>query len=223
MEPSADIFKNRVVNPEKLLNYGFVKRQGVFVFETPMQTGNFRMTVYVYERGEVETEIVDPAFGEPYTLHLDGEAAGGFVGAVRAEYRQILKNIALNCFESEVFQSACAKLLIDFVRTTFGDELEFLWEKFPDAAVWRRKDTGKWYGALLKVSKRKLGLDSDETAEIIDLKALPEKISLLVDGKKFFPAYHMNKKHWYTVILDGSVSADDICAGIRDSYERSAK
>ena len=40
--------------------------------------------------------------------------------------------------------------------TYYCDELEFLWQKFPDNAVWRRKDNKKWYGALLTVSKEKL-------------------------------------------------------------------
>lgn len=43
--------------------------------------------------------------------------------------------------------------LIDYVRQTYGDELEFLWKKFDDNAVWRRKDTKKWYAALLTTQK----------------------------------------------------------------------
>jgi predicted DNA-binding protein (MmcQ/YjbR family) len=32
------------------------------------------------------------------------------------------------------------------------------------------------------------------------------------------PGYHMNKQHWNTIILDGSVSEDEIASMIDDSY-----
>ena len=33
------------------------------------------------------------------------------------------------------------------------------------------------------------------------------------------PGYHMNKQHWNTVILDGSVSEDVLASMIEDSYK----
>ena len=37
------------------------------------------------------------------------------------------------------------------------------------------------------------------------------------------PAYHMNKEHWNSIILDGSVPEDDIKAMISDSYGLTVK
>lgn len=110
------------------------------------------------------------------------------------------------------------KKVIKYVRQTYGDELEFLWPKFPNNAIWRRKDSGKWYAALLSVSKKKLGIESDDIVEIIDLRMEPEMLSFLVDNKKYYPGYHMNKKHWCTIILDGSVSLEEIYARIDESF-----
>ena len=94
----------------------------------------------------------------------------------------------------------------------------FVWKKFPKNAIWRRKDTQKWYGILLTVSKQKLGLLEDEPAEIFDFRMLPEELEALVDYKMYFPGYHMNKKHWCTIILDGSVPFKEICRRIDASY-----
>lgn len=69
---------------------------------------------------------------------------------------------------SSIWKSDHTNKVTDYVRQKYGDELEFLWPKTPDNAIWRRKDSGKWYAALLVVSKRKLGGDSDEVVEIID-------------------------------------------------------
>lgn len=33
------------------------------------------------------------------------------------------------------------------------------------------------------------------------------------------PAYHLNKTHWNSVILDGSIPADDICRMVKESYD----
>lgn len=212
------IYKNRKVNTEKLTAYGFKKKGTAFAFSQTLLQSGFAMNIMVTREGEVSAEVIDPALNEPYTLHLDETAAGGFVGGVRVDYENVLKDIAEKCFEPNVFKSEQAKELIVLVREKYGDELEFLWEKFPENAVWRRKDTGKWYGALLTVSKRKLGLKSDEKAEIIDLRADPEALEKLIDNKKYFAGYHMNKKHWYTIILDGYVPTEEILDGIEGSY-----
>ncbi|MBR1680176.1 MmcQ/YjbR family DNA-binding protein, partial [bacterium] len=52
----------------------------------------------------------------------------------------------------------------------------------------------------------------------IDLRASTEEIENLVDNKKYFSGYHMNKKHWLTIILDGSVPIEDIYNRIDSSY-----
>ena len=173
--------------------------------------------------GEVKTEVIDLATGEPYSLHLVSEACGAFVGAIRAEYERVLTEISEKCFENDVFKSNFAHKIIEYVREKYGDELEYLWEKFPSNAIWRRKDNAKWYGIILLISKRKLGLDSDEQVEAIDLRIKPEILPTIVDGKRYFPGYHMNKKSWFTMCMDGSVSFEEICDWIDKSYKLAKK
>lgn len=119
---------------------------------------------------------------------------------------------------NSIWKNDFTKKVISYVRQTYGDELEFLWPKFPNNAIWRRKDSGKWYAALLVVSKKKLGVDSDDIVEIIDLRMDPEMLTFLLDNKKYYPGYHMNKRHWCTIILDGSVSLEEIYARIDESF-----
>ena len=71
---------------------------------------------------------------------------------------------------------------------------------------------------MLTISRRRLGFDSDKTAEIINLKGRTEDIERLVDNKRYFPGWHMNKKHWFTVVLDGTVILSEICKRIDESY-----
>lgn len=118
----------------------------------------------------------------------------------------------------DVFQSADARQVIEYVREKYQDELQFLWQRFPKNAIFRRKDNAKWYAALLVLEKRKLGLDDDGVVDIIDLRGDPEDIGALVDHQKYFPGFHMNKKHWFTMCLDGSVAMAEVRARIDESY-----
>ena len=189
-----------------------------YIDKKTLPGSGFEMTVTITNDGEVKVAVVDPSFNEPYTLHLADGATGSFVGGVRTESEKLLSEISEKCFEPDVFQSAQAKALMEYVRMRYADELEFLWAKFPDNAVWRRKDTAKWYGALLTVSKRKLGVKSDELVEIIDLRLAPENMEALVDHQTYFPGWHMNKKNWYTVILDGSAPLKELQRRVDESY-----
>ena len=55
--------------------------------------------------------------------------------------------------------------------------------------------------------------------EVIDLKAEPERIKTIVDGTKYLPGFHMNKKHWFTIKLDKTVPISEICCLIDESRE----
>lgn len=212
------IFKNKKVNFPKLLLFGFEVRDSCFVYERVLSESGLKLIVSITMQGEVTTEMIDLSLKEPYILHLVDGTAGSFVGGVKVQYEETLTEIANQCFENDVFKSAQAKEVIDYVKNTYADELEFLWKKFSNNAIWRRKDTEKWYGALLTVSKRKLGIESDELVEIIDLRIQPEELEALIDNKRYFPGYHMNKTHWYTIILDNSVSSEEIFNRIAQSY-----
>lgn len=53
----------------------------------------------------------------------------------------------------------------------------------------------------------------------INLKCDPEKaIDLRDEYDAVQPGYHMNKKHWNTVIIDGTISEQKIKEWIDDSY-----
>ncbi|MCU0406694.1 MAG: MmcQ/YjbR family DNA-binding protein [Ignavibacteriaceae bacterium] len=53
----------------------------------------------------------------------------------------------------------------------------------------------------------------------INLKCDPEKaVELREEYEVVQPGYHMNKKHWNTIIINGSISTDQIFEWIDDSY-----
>ena len=211
------IFKYHYMNTNKLLKYGFVIKEGDFVYKTKLMNSTFELNVLVTKENIIETKLIEQELMEEYTLHLVEGALGEFVGRVREEYINILKDICTSCFELNVFSSNQAKELIKFIKELYGDELEFLWEKFKDTAIWRRKDNQKWYGTIMNISKRKLGVDSDEMVTIVNVRFPAEKLDDIIDNQTYFKAYHMNKKHWVSIVLE-TLSFSDLKKRIEESY-----
>lgn len=217
------IFKNKKVNNDKLIDFGFIKENNQYVYHKFFFENEFELVVEINENGDVSTKIIDKATEELYTLHLVDGASGNFVGKVRSEYESVLQEISNKCFDSDIFKTSQSKDVIKYISEKYGDELEFLWEKFPDTAIWRRKDNKKWYGVLMTIPKSKLGIDSEEVVEIIDLRVLPNEATQLIDNASIFPGYHMNKKRWLTIIFDNGVSTEDIISLVNKSYNLAQK
>ena len=216
-------FLRRKVNPEKLPEYGFTAEDDGYIYKTAILRGELQLSVFIMPDGSVSTQVADVETGEEYTLYRVAASVGAYVGEVRGECERVLRDIAQNCFEPDVYHAEQTLALIRYVRERFGDELEFLWETSPTSSIWRRKDNRKWYGLLMTLPRRKLGLDSDETAEILDLRLDPAQMAETVDRKRYFPGWHMNKKSWYTMILDGSVPTEELFRRIGESYDLANK
>ncbi|MDE6372100.1 MAG: MmcQ/YjbR family DNA-binding protein, partial [Clostridia bacterium] len=206
----GEIFKKKVIDFDKLSQYGFVLNKEKFEYQTEILDKQMTLFISIDKKGAINTHVVDLETQEQYTLFLAEDAVGSFVGSVRQEYERVLRDIADKCCVTQVFKSKISQDVIEYVRTKYGDELEFLWKKFDDNAIWRRKDNGKWYGLILIVPKIKIGLDSQEKVEIIDLRVSPQEVESLIDNKRYFPAYHMNKKSWTTLCLAGSMEPEEI-------------
>ncbi len=75
---------------------------------------------------------------------------------------------------------------------------------------------------VFKVMGKMFALVSlDDVPLRMNLKCDPEKaIELRAAYEAVRPGYHMSKKHWNTIIFDGSVSEDFIKTWIDHSYER---
>ena len=218
MREIKDFIKNKKINLKRFKEFGFKLIDNSYYYHTSLLKNQFKMTVKINLNNSIFTEIIDTETNEPYVLYLI-ENRGGYSEKVYKEYSEVLEKIKKECFEDEIFKANYTKEIINYIKNKYGDELEFLWEKSPKNAIIRKKSTNKWYVVLLTISKRKISLNSDEIIEIINLHNNPEEIEKLIDYKKYYPAYHMNKKHWCTICLDGTVELKEIYRMIDISYE----
>ena len=218
MREIKNFIKNKKINLKRFKEFGFKLIDNSYYYHTSLLKNQFKMTVKINLDNSIFTEIIDTETNEPYVLYLI-ENRSGYSEKVYKAYSEVLEKIKKECFEDEIFKANYTKEIVAYVKNKYGDELEFLWEKSPKNAVIRRKSSNKWYAVILTISKRKLNLDSDEIIEVINLHNIAEEIKKLIDYKKYFPAYHMNKKHWCTICLDGTVELKEIYRMIDISYE----
>jgi predicted DNA-binding protein (MmcQ/YjbR family) len=72
---------------------------------------------------------------------------------------------------------------------------------------------------VFKVMGKMFALTNVDTFVSINLKCEPEKaVELREQYEGVRPGYHMNKKHWNTVLIDGSISNKLLKEWIDDSY-----
>lgn len=113
--------------------------------------------------------------------------------------------------------------VLKYVKEKYDSNPEYLWKKTPEYFVLRHSDNSKWYAAIMHIPQKFIGIESDEKIDVINLKCDPVMVGFLIDNSTIFPAYHMNKKHWITVILDGSMNTDEIYSLIDSSWNLTKK
>ena len=219
MREIKDFIKNKKINFKKLKEFGFELIDNSYYYHTSLLKNQFKMSVKINIDNSIFTEIIDTETNEPYVLHLLEIKRSGYSEKIYKAYSEILEKVKKVCFEDEIFKANYTKEIVAYVKNKYEDELEFLWEKSPKNAVVRRKSSNKWYAVILTIPKRKIGLESDEVIEVINLHNIPKEIEKLIDYKRYFPAYHMNKKHWCTICLDGTIELKEIYKKIDISYE----
>ena len=114
--------------------------------------------------------------------------------------------------------------IFKYAKEQYGTEPEYLWAELPTAAVLRHSGSNKkWYAVMMEVERERLGLEGGGKVDIIDTKCDPLLVGSMILNDGFLPAYHMNKTHWITILLDGSVKMSEIENMLDLSYDLTRK
>lgn len=98
-----------------------------------------------------------------------------------------------------------------YIKKKYKISPEYPWAKYDGNAVFRHSDNKKWFALVMDVEKNKLGLSGSGYVDVINLKIDDMMFrDILIQTKGILPAYHMNKEHWITVLLDGTVEEDTV-------------
>jgi len=218
MTIEEEVFRKAKINFDKISEYGFKKEKNLYKYSRNIMNDTFRVDIEIDNNGIVKGKVYDLSFGDEYINFRIEDSTGSFVGQVRNEFKNLLKDIRSSCFTREAFIYEQSNRITNAIKKKYGDEPEFEWKKFPGYATFRNKNTKKWYGIIMNIDKSKLEENSTGEVEIIDIKLEPSEIENLLKQDGFYPAYHMNKKNWITIILDNTISDENIMNLIEKSY-----
>ena len=210
------IFIRSKPNFSKLIEYGFIKQDNVYTYAKSIMNNDFLVIVKI-DNNNISSTILDNNTQEQY-LNIDNNSIQGpFINELRDNYQQLLIDIRNNCFETDNFINAQTKRIIKYILDKYHDKPEFLWDKYPNYGVFRNKKN-KWYAIIMDVDKSKIS-NNNGLVEIINLKLEEKTIKKLLNNNGYYPAYHMNKKHWITITLDDTIKDQEIIKYLNISYQ----
>ena len=213
-----ELFSHYSIDEKKLLAYGFQPEGHMLVYSQDLETENFRI-IMTYDRA-LCGKIIDLTFGEEY-VNFRMESATGYSAEIRNKFEVLLLDIRDKCCKNQYFQSEQARRINEFIYETYDVMPEFLWPNIPSYAAFRKKQGGKWFAVIGSVPRRKVDPISlsGEDVEVINVKVDSGMIEDILSQKGYYPAFHMNKKCWVSIILEDALSDEEIQNRIRFSFE----
>ena len=210
------IFRSAKIKKDSLEATGFATSDGAtYTMSKAVSGGAFKADITLSLTEQTLTiHLFDTATGEKYALFDMPSSHGAFVASLREEVQKIIDEIRSKCFESKDLKDD----YIAWIKTQFGAEPDFPWPDTPDFCVFRCLNE-KWGALIMKVKYKQIGLTGDEEVWVVNMKADQAEIPNLIDKKSIFPAWHMNKKHWITVLLTAATDFEKLCELTLKSYE----
>lgn len=208
-----EVFQKSIPDYSKLIKYGFKVINDIYEYEEIL-LDSFKLKVMIKE--SVKIKVYDLDSEEEYT-NFRIQGSGEFAGTVRANVERILLDIKDKCFISQYFISKQANRISKLIKNKYGDSPYFEWDNYPDFGVFKNSETKKWYALIMNIARNKLD-DNTGNVDVLNVKIDSKKIEDLLKEKGYYPAYHMNKKYWLSIILDDTLTDDTIMSLIEESY-----
>lgn len=214
------IFRSAKIKKDSLKATGFATTDGeTYTMSPTVSAGAFRADITLsLEAQTLSVHLFDTETGEKYALFDMPSSHGAFVASLREEVQKFIDDIKSKCFESKNLK----KDYISWIKNQFGAEPDFPWPDTPDYCVFRCPNE-KWFALVMRLKYKQLGLTGDENVWVVNIKADQTEIPNLIDHKSIFPAWHMNKKHWITVLLTAVTDLEKLCELTLNSYELVSK
>ena len=109
--------------------------------------------------------------------------------------------------------------LTAYLTDTYSVEGERLFTKYPSFLVFRHSGNKKWFAVIMDIPRKNLGLPGEGEISVVNLKCDTRLIGSFREEPGIFPGWHMNKAHWVSVALDGTVENEKIKFLVDMSYE----
>ena len=109
--------------------------------------------------------------------------------------------------------------LAAYLTDTYSVTGEQLFARYHSFQVFRHQGNKKWFAVIMDIPRKNLGLTGESEISVVNLKCDTRLIGSFREEPGIFPGWHMNKAHWLSVALDGTVEVEKIRFLVDMSYE----
>ena len=109
--------------------------------------------------------------------------------------------------------------LFAHIEREYNVKPDYPWLELPEGAVFRHGDNRKWFALSMPVPRRYAYPGETGEVDAVNVKCDPILIGMLRGEPGILPAYHMNKAHWVTILLDGTADDERLKFLLRQSFE----
>jgi len=199
---------------EQLKDFGFKEKAEKLIYRKKILDSSFFIEI-VFVNSQLLIEVYDIEFDEIYSLFSVDSAVGETVQNIREHVEKLLSSILGLAEESGKISSE----IIDYCNNKYGGNHVNPFKKHPDILAFVN-EKNKWYALMSNVEYNKLNKTSNiiTKVKILNVKYPTDNISDIIDNQNIFPAYHMNKKHWISIVLDKNIKLETIKELIDISY-----
>ena len=201
------------IDYKRAIAYGFSRTEAGLELKKELP-GVGLYAVFVIAGKSFEVNVFDADTDEEYLPFNVLDNVTGFVTGIREQVEDLVQEIKEKCLLS----SNMKLRLMEYCERKFGTEPEAPWEDSPDAYTFKTAKRNKWYALFMTIPYKSLGLVAKGTLDVVNIKLPPAKVLDLIDRVHFYPAYHMNKKHWITIVLDKEVDEPLVQQLLEESY-----
>lgn len=195
------------ISLEKLKDYGFDSN---FVYSFSLV--NSFCCIMKYQNNQFFVQVLDQE-GEEYLPFSIANFTGKIVSLLREEIDTKIEDIVTY----SKIKNALKEKILTYVYDAYGVVPKFPFSK-DKVSMTLKNYKNKWFGLIMKVKFSVIGGFSDAYVDILNVKCDSDKIKLLIDNKIYFKAYHMNKKHWITILLTNQTSFVEVKDLLDASY-----
>lgn len=202
---------------EKFKKFGFEKNRDEYVCKKSIDVDGSIFDVIISCRPgtSLTAQVFDKTTGDRYSLFDMPTARGAFIGKMREKVQKIIDNFKAACFTEQDLHEK----YVSYLASHFGAEPDFPWDDSPDYCVFRCPND-KWFALVMKIKYKQLGLGSgNEDVWVVNMKHDADDIPSVIDRLSVFPAWHMSKKHWITVLLTAITDFEKLCELTQRSFE----
>ena len=198
----------------QLKGFGFKEEAEKLIYRKEILDSSFFIEI-VFVNSQLLIEVYDIEFDEIYSLYSVDSAVGETVQNIREHVEKLLSSILGLADKSGKISSE----IINYCNNKYGGNHVNPFKKHPDILAFVN-EKNKWYALMSNVDYSKLNKNPDITikVKILNVKYPTDKILEIIDNKNIFPAYHMNKKHWISIVLDKNIKLETIKELIDISY-----